>query len=575
MKFHKVLLYFTLLLIVLSSSLIVYNHIRDIPLLDEAEFYKASIPKKGQDIYTYYGGEIGGGGFSRVKMNPTWHPAGYLILLREWQNLVSFNFASARFFGIILLILFSIISSIFFYKKKFLDEISLFFYLSLLFSIPLILEGASLLDIDGTVLILLIPLFLLFCNEVISKAVTFKIKHYIFFSIFISILLIFKIIPIILFIFILFLYLFLTKETYLHIRDWALVSFIGFFIFIINWKLISAATDLNFLGPFKDNIGRSSSLIDEIPINKIHIYLTRDIIKIASWVGIAFVLKTLIDFILSMKTIYLNIFHNSKITDKFIFLRFSTFLYVLIYLIIGKAIIYSFPKYILPVIPITIFLIIYDSKKYLTGIKSSFFFIPVLILSFIFISIGNQVEIILNIFESKIKHFGKYNIISLELINITIFFVLIVIFYFYTKIKKRKRFTYELFQYTIFLFTFSFGISSSYYTIKQSGSIIYDYGKNGALETIDYVNKNFYNLGTIVGPLEILYNLNGDDKKYIFDGALYSNKFIIDKIFNEKNLTIILNKNTKNKLIEDYPSLFNNATNIYKSNSYEIISIKN
>ena len=52
------------------SSLILIEYKEDIPIKDEAEFYKASIPHLDSNDYSYYSWEYGGGGLSRIIVNP-------------------------------------------------------------------------------------------------------------------------------------------------------------------------------------------------------------------------------------------------------------------------------------------------------------------------------------------------------------------------------------------------------------------------------------------------------------------------------------------------------------------------
>lgn len=545
---------------VVAAILVIGTHLGDAVIKDEVEFYRAAVPHSSLLHFTYYGGEYGAGG-SRTQINPTWHPATYIILLRVWLVTFGATPAHARLFGVFCLVLAFAGTGLLLVRRCWLTLSEALAWMGVSCSLPVVAAGAMLLDIDGTLLLVLIPLIVLIVGDIIASGGPPSRRAITQVALFFCALLLVKIVAAIFLPVAVAIMLALCRRRLFEWGRWALAFTFGTLLFITIWGGVTIGTDLLFWGPLRDNFGRTSTLLGSLPLGLFPVYVIRDFMKLAGWLGLALLVQTAGGAIkgLSMtRRQRLEVADPSSIAwdNRILFLRVFLLLSGSTYILIGRSFVYGFPKYLVPLLPLAVLLIVIDARPFLSrlrGLSAWLIFGLGFVLSFVvFTSRGNPILAELASFGA-LDHVDRFsrlvNFFRFALPEILLLTALVLVVVYLARRNVLILSHFEGLTVITLIVTAAYGLSASIDTARVSGSVIYDYGTSGGGEVVRLLAKDGVLPGTVIGPLEIVYNIP-ELRRFIFVNVVFGDPTLARKTLNIRPLILISTPEVERRLAE-------------------------
>jgi hypothetical protein len=137
---------------------------------------------------------------------------------------------------------------------------------------------------------------------------------------------------------------------------------------------------------------------------------------------------------------------------------------------------------------------------------------------------------------------------------------------------KKNSFGISIFtglSFVALVMTSAYGLSSSIYTSRISGSVNYDYGSSGSEEVIKLLVNEGVSSATVIGPLEIVYNIPGL-QRFSFVNVVFSAPELVRKRLAVRPLILISTTEIERRLYELHLSGLNNPQRVEIKGSYTI-----
>ncbi len=430
----------------------------------------------------------------------------YVSILSLIDNFFYFNQITARIVGIISFIITAILLyavSLKVFKndkdKYLIGILGVFFY-----SInPMVIQGSLLTDIDTTILL---PFLLLFVYIFIALGDTHnKAKYYILGTFFGFILWVKHTTPLAL-IPAIFIFYFLNRKFKEAIKASLSVLLIGLSLFIISLGIYCYFTKKLFIAPFfhikESMLGTSTFMLNSYFKSSI-LNIARIILRIILFVTPFYFLVYILGSVTRLRKIILE-----KRLNDVDFLLILSFIIFFSYLFVG-GITYSFPKYHYPFISLmTIINAFFMLKKLKFNKRFLLWLLPSLgvIVIYNIVLVGDLLYLSdYAIRESLIKTGTIVNKIAMQLLLSAILYILpFVLLLLIFKIKNKALAIYR----TIFIWIVASCLSLNILQAKADYHTIYCYGGRGTKEAISFLKKINLKTSHILATQDISFNIN-------------------------------------------------------------------
>jgi len=484
--------------------------------------------------------------FGNVLKND-WHPPTYLFLL--YISKIIFNsYLGGYFIGIVsVIITLLLIHKIIIFNGFLIKDVKIIVLLYLsYFSMPIVLNGSFIFDIDNTILtpvILLMYLsYLRYLNEQnIKNTVLFIVS--IVFSLWCKMSTpIFLLISIILFHLI-------SYEFKILIKKLLPIMLYGLLIFYLSYGILYTSVFLEKFGSFELSYQRALYIISGI--YTFQLTFNEFIFSVGSNIS-ALILWSSPLFIIIIP--YLIIKFNQESTrrqknfDKhyvvpLIFIIITTLMYTLIIKLQASG---GFPKYHYPIFSFIFIIIGFKIRNYRFDLKKyEFIYLALSLLVFMFMI----KDYLLRTYELGYdKDIFKFIIYFLK-IN-TILIVSLIIYFILEKFFKKESNNFLI---TSLLFLIVFNISSFVYRAKADYSTNYHYGVSGTRDALNYANQIALDKSIYFPFLGLFIKKNNDNYNFA-NGRLYgTHRFIVntDYLIITDRLLYSDNFFFKSKYVED------------------------
>ena len=469
-------------LFIVSFFALVIPQIQRLFVADEIDFVKTAhgIATTGMPIYMGAGNNIQMG---------LWHPTLYTNILAASFKFFGVHEWSARMISVLftlltLLVIYLIMRHLTFSNFSKVLAISIF-----LFN-PLVVQGSLLVDIDNSVLMFFIALFVYAYVKLDRE----KPKNLLLLGILFAIALWAKIpTPPVLILSILIFHT-LNREYKKGLWESIVIGLVGGIVFLATWILYCNLFDLPFLQPFMHNIGYVG-----VGTNEIHFLLTHlwGFKNILFWTTPFFILLILIVSV-SRAKIYLK---NRKL-EAIDFLVIVGLLIFLEYLLVGSYQTADFPRYFIPMMPMfsVAFAGYFGRGKELTRKDLHVVaFVSMIIIVYSILVLKDPLLIDRIIFNT-----GAIYKIAEETAMVTVLYLLpFVISYVIFRVLKVK----SAFMLSIIVPLLMCGVYIDAIQVKADYATAYFYGERGMKDTIDYLNPRIDDNDAVIAKKDVAYYL--------------------------------------------------------------------
>lgn len=546
---------------VLGATAVIRCHLGDPTITDEAEFYRAAVPQDSLLRFSYYGGKFVDSD-SGIQINPSWHPAAYVVLLRAWIVTFGATVGHARLFGVLCLAVAPLSIGFLLVRRRWLTLAEALAWGGVTLGIPTFVAGSMLLDIDGTLLVGLIPLSVIIMADVIGHGESLTWRSMVYVSIIFGVLLLAKIVAAV--------FLPATVAILLAVRrrplrewgQWVASFSIGTVLFIAIWSGITFGTDLSFWGPLLNNFKRSGTLMSGLSLGLLPVYVIRDFLTLVPWFGWSILGLTVGAGAWALwetckKSLSAGAEDRVDVDYRFLFVRVFVLLYGVMYLVAGRSFVYGFPKYFLPLVPLAILMMILDARPILGEVRGSRAWLSlaamfvVSCLAFVWrgdnaLAAGTNLGIVAGKGGYLPKLLGAFRIALPEFL-LAVAMMLIVVYLTGENVPNVSHFTRVAFV-GVWL-TSAYGFGTSVLMAQASGSVTYDYGTSGSGDVVDMLAAGGVPSGTVIGPLEVVYGIKGL-QRFISIPVVLGNPAHANKAFSARPLILVSTREVDRRLAE-------------------------
>jgi 4-amino-4-deoxy-L-arabinose transferase-like glycosyltransferase len=469
-------------LFIISYFVLVIPQIQKLFIADEIDFVKTAhgIATTGMPIYMGSGNNIQMG---------LWHPTLYSNLLAASFKIFGVHEWSARMVSVLftlltLLVIYLIMKHLAF--SNFSKELAILIFL---FN-PLIVQGSLLIDIDNSILMFFIALFVYAYLKLDRE----KPKNLLLLGILFATALWAKIpTPPVLILSILIFHT-LNREYKRGLLESLVIGVVGGIIFLATWILYCNLFDLPFLQPFMHNIGYVG-----VGTNEIHFLLTHlwGFKNILFWATPFFILLILVVSLNRAK-----IYHKNRKLEAIDFLIIVGLLIFLEYLIVGSHQAADFPRYFIPMMPLfsVVFAGYFERVKELTRKDlNAVVFVSMIIIAHSILVLKDPLLIDRIIFNTA----SIYKIAEETAVVTVLYFLPFVISYAIFRALKVKN----AFMLSIILPLLICGVYIDAIQVKADYATCYFYGERGMIETIDYLSSHIDNSDAVIARKDVVYYL--------------------------------------------------------------------
>lgn len=500
-------------LFIVSFFALVIPQIQRLFVADEIAFVSTAhgIATTGMPIF------MGAGNNIQIGL---WHPTLYSNILAASFKIFGVHEWSARMVSVIftlltLLVIYLIMKHLAFSNFSKVLAISIF-----LFN-PLVVQGSLLVDIDNSVLMFFVALFVYAYVKLDRE----KPKNLLLLGILFATALWAKIpTPPVLILSILVFHA-LNKEYKKGLLESIAIGLVGGMVFLATWFLYCNLFDLPFLQPFIHNIGYVG-----VGTNKIHFLLTHlwGFKNILFWATPFFILLMFIVSI-SRAKIYLK---NRKL-EAIDFLVIVGLLIFLEYLIVGSYQAADFPRYFIPMMPMFSIALAgyFERVKELTR-KDLYavVFVSMIIIVYSILVLKDPLLIDRIIFNTS----AIYKIVEETAVVTALYLLPFVISYAIFRALKVKT----AFMLSIIVPLLMCGVYIDAIQVKADYATCYFYGERGMKETVDYLSPRIDDNDAVIARKDVTYYLRV--KEFY---RLSKNPEELEKLIESKDVKyIIINK---------------------------------
>jgi hypothetical protein len=305
-----------------------------------------------------------------------WHPPLYSDILRILVYFLGIKREQLRFFGVFCFI--AILVLIYIISQQVTKKRNVSFLACLLFTIhPWAIQGSLILDIDNTILVVLLTFFLLYF---IKNYEAFRLKNYLLSGLLFFACLWAKLSTPLLLPFSILIFYFLRGKTKEGIAYTFSTATIGTGLFFISWALYAHFYKLNFVSVFE----RSISVLSRGPAGSSFLALQElalRFIRVSLWMGLYLFLLWSVILILRIKDYYIG---KKSVEIKDLLILYTMIIFSSYIFIGGTS--YGFAKHQYPILPVlSIIVASFISNLRLEISKKQLFFYILLGLVFLII----------------------------------------------------------------------------------------------------------------------------------------------------------------------------------------------
>lgn len=473
---------FLIILFIIFYFVLVIPQITGLFVSDEVDFINAArgVVTSGIPIYE------GAGNVMKIGL---WHPTLYVNILATSFKLFGVHEWSARIISVIFTLLTLLVVYLIMKYLAFLDFSKVLAISIFLFN-PLVVQGSLLVDIDNSVLMFFIALFVYAYLKLDRE----KPKNLLLLGILFAIALWAKIpTPPVLILSILIFHT-LNREYKKGLQETIVIGLVGGTVFLTTWILYCDFFDLPFLQPFIHNIGYIG-----VGTNKMHFLLTHlwGFKNILFWATPFFILPILIISINRAK-IYLK---NRKL-EAIDFLVIVGLLIFLEYLIVGSYQTADFPRYFSPMMPMfsVVFAGYFGMVKELTRKDLHVVsFVSLIIIAYLILVLKDPLLIDRVIFNTG----AIYKIVEETAVVTVLYLLPFIISYTIFRALKVKT----AFMLSIIVPLLMCGVYIDAIQVKADYATAYFYGESGMKDTIDYLSPRIDDNDAVIAKKDVAYYL--------------------------------------------------------------------
>ena len=470
-------------LFIISYFILVIPQIQRLFIGDEIDFVKAAngIATTGVPIFIAEGNNIQIG---------LWHPTLYATMLAASFKFFGVHEWSARMISVLFTLLTLLVIYLIMRHLTFSNFSKVLAILIFLFN-PLVVQGSLLVDIDNSILMFFIALFVYAYLKLDRE----KPKNLVLLSILFAIALWAKIPTPPVLILSIFVFHILNREYIKGLRESITIGLVGGTIFLATWFLYCNLFDLPFLQPFIHNIG---GLTRGLRTGKIHFLLTHlwGFKNILFWTTLFFILLILIVSISRSK-----IYRKNRKLEAIDFLVIVGLLILLEYLLVGSYQTADFPRYFSPMMPMfSVAFADYFDKKLTRNDLYAIVFVSSIIVAYLFLVLNDPLLIDRVIFNTT----SIYKIAEETAVITVLYFLPFPISYaIFRAFKVKSAFMLSV---ILPLLVCSFYIDAL--QVKADYSTSYLYGERGMKETVDYLNLCIDDNDVVIAKKDVAYYLS-------------------------------------------------------------------
>ena len=452
----------------------------------------------------------------------SWHPPLYLYSLAAALKIFGPHIYSARLVGVFsfavaLFLIFKITQLI--AKQESNQAYILTAFMASLFyaSLPVVIRGSHILDIDNTVLTVAFLLFTFFFLRFRGRGSFYK-RELLSLGVLLSLVLLAKITTTLALIFLIILYLALRKQ----FKDGFIIALAGISCFLFFWFIYCHFSKINILGPFLHlraqfqshavGLQDGGSIIREL-LNRL--------LRITAWLSLPFLFLAALISWEAIKSVWV-----SKVISERFFLVFLGLVIFCVYLFSG-GVYYGFPRYQFPAVSLfVIALSLYcfeDVRKLHFEKGKMILFIGVIlfsILAFVFL-VGDPVYSV----NYKLKEALIYQNLNskrvLMKIVMQIFvaqFLAFALFYFLLNLNKNRLSIYSKLKLSLIIQLFAASWALNIVQMGAAHAVEYCYGERKTAELIAFLKSDVrFRDRQILAPNDILYNVSSKHSEYRLD----------------------------------------------------------